>query len=119
MSDDRSFFGTNTSQRDFPKMTGHFSVQIHPSTIFLFFTTHRALVFEEFGSPRAATALLLTVESVLASTVVVFPWVRNLSEPPPHLLAHLERKFCLQTRSKEPLDRIKGASRGCARALLG
>ena len=44
--------------------------------------------FEEFGSPRAATALLLTVESVLVSTVVVFPWVRNLSEPPPHLLSH-------------------------------
>ena len=46
---------------------------------------------EGFGSPRAATALLLTVEFVLVSTVVVFPWVRNLSEPPPHLLAHLER----------------------------
>ena len=41
---------------------------------------------EGFGSPRAATALLLTVEFVLVSTVVVFPWVRNLSEPPPHLL---------------------------------
>ena len=42
---------------------------------------------EGFGSPRAATALLLTVEFVLVSTVVVFPWVRNLSEPPPHLLS--------------------------------
>ena len=44
---------------------------------------------EGFGSPRAATALLLTVEFVLVSTVVVFPWVRNSSEPPPHLLVHV------------------------------
>ena len=54
--------------------------------------------FEGFGSPRAATALLLTVEFVLVSTVVVFPWVRNLSEPPPHLF--IGGQFCLQNRSK-------------------
>ena len=49
---------------------------------------------EGFDPPGAATALLLTVEFVLVSTVVVFPWVRNLSEPPPHLLSHgvTERK---------------------------
>ena len=64
------FFGTNTSQRDFPKMTGHFSVQIHPSTIllghfsvqihpstiFLCFTTQRALIFDRHKTSLECTA---------------------------------------------------------------
>ena len=49
------FFGTNTSQRDFPKMTGHFSVQIHPSTIFLFFTTLGALSFDRHKTSLECT----------------------------------------------------------------
>ena len=45
---------------------------------------------EGLDPPRAATALLLTVESVLVCTVVVFPWV---CEPPSNLISSIHPLF--------------------------